>query len=232
MKGNEEYAKKLQQLYRSLKRRYPKAGKVFYDEPLEAVVYAIVSEDTSAAAAQSAVKRFGDHFADLNDLRVSRADEIVEVMGSDTPAARSAASAVTTALRAVFDEYHTVSLKALKKMGKRQARKMLEQIEGVSDFAVDYCVLTALQGHAVPLTKKMIDYLRSNELVHPQADEQEIGGFLARQVRAENTYEFYALLRRASESDRIKAKTGKETARKTTTGDKKKKTKVKTKKKG
>jgi hypothetical protein len=46
----------------------------------------------------------------------------------------------------------------------------------------------------------MIEYLRSNELVHAGADEREIEGFLARQVSAENAYEFYSLLRRQSEA--------------------------------
>jgi len=46
----------------------------------------------------------------------------------------------------------------------------------------------------------MIDYLRSSELVHEGADEQEIEGFLARQISAEEAYEFYALLRRQSET--------------------------------
>ena len=81
-----------------------------------------------------------------------------------------------------------------------------EKIDGVSRFAVDFCCLTSLQGHAIPLTKKMIEYLRSNQLVHPDADEQQIEGFLARQIPAANAYEFYALLRRQSESRKEKRK--------------------------
>jgi hypothetical protein len=93
-----------------------------------------------------------------------------------------------------------VSLKALYKMSKRPAKGFLEKIDGTNRFVVDYCMLTSLHGHAIPLTKKMIEYLRSNELVHEGADEREIEGFLARQVSAENAYEFYSLLRRQSEA--------------------------------
>ena len=104
--------------------------------------------------------------------------------------------------------HKTVSnwLEALKKIGKRQAKKILGQMEGVSNFAVNYCMLTSLGGHAIPLTARMTEYLRSNELVHPEADEQEIEGFLARQITAANGYEFYALLRGHSESDGRKSK--------------------------
>ncbi len=215
MENSKEYSKKLHKLYRSLKRKYPKVQRAVYDEPVEALVYASVSENMSGTAAQSAMRRFADYFVDFNDLRVSRAEEIVETLGEDTPATRDIASALTRALCAVFDKYSTASLEALKKIGKRPAKQFLEEMDGTSHFVVNYCMLTSLQGHAIPLTKKMIEYLRTNELVHPDADEQQIEGFLARQISAENAYEFYALLRRQSESRRGKQK--KKTTRKSET---------------
>ena len=200
MKNSKEYSRKVNKLYRSLKRKFPKPQKCVYDEPVETLVYAIVSEKMSDRATQSVIKRFADYFVDLNDLRVSRAEEILEVLGSDTPVTRDIALALTRALGAVFDKYNTVSLKALKRMGKRPARQVLEKMNGVSPFVVDYCMLTSLQGHAIPLTRNMMDYLRNNELVYEEANEAEIEGFLARLISAENAYEFYYLLRRQSES--------------------------------
>jgi endonuclease III len=212
MKNGKEYSKKVQKLYRSLKRKYPAVQKTICDEPVDALVYAIISAELSEPAAQSAIKRLADYFVDWNDLRISRAEEIVEAIGPEVSAARDIASALTTALRAVFSKYNMVSLKALSKMSKRPAKGVLERIEGVNRFVVDYCMLTSLYGHAIPLTKKMIEYLRSNELVHAGADEREIEGFLARQIPAENAYEFYSLLRRQSEARQAKGK--KKTARK------------------
>lgn len=200
MKNGKEYSKKVQKLYRSLKRKYPGVQKAIYDEPVDALVYAIISAELSEPAAQSAIKRLADYFADWNDLRISRTEEIAEAIGPEASAARDIASALTTALRAIFSKYNMVSLKALYKMSKRPAKGFLEKIDGTNRFVVDYCMLTSLHGHAIPLTKKMIEYLRSNELVHAGADEREIEGFLARQISAENAYEFYSLLRRQSEA--------------------------------
>jgi len=224
MKDSRAYSQKINKLYRSMKRKYPSVKKAVYDEPAEALIHAIISEKMSETATQSAVKRFADYFVDLNDLRVSRVEEIVEMLGGDSSVAKDIALALTAALRVVFNRYNTVSLKALKKIGKRPAGQTLEKIDGVSRFVRNYCVLTSLQGHAIPLTKNMIDYLRSRQLVHPDADEQRIEGFLARQISAQNAYEFYALLRRQSELTAAKPK--KKTARKVKT-----KTGTKTKKK-
>jgi endonuclease III len=213
MKNSKEYSKKVHKLYRSLKRKYPKVQRAIYERIVDSLVYAIISENMSEKAAHSAIKSFADYFVDTNDLRVSRAEEIIEALGADTSVTRDIAWALTSALRTVFEKYNRASLEALRKMSKRPAKQALEKIDGTSHFVVNYCMLTSLYGHAIPLTKKMIEYLRSNELVHPEADEQEIEGFLARQISAENAYEFYALLRRQSEARKAGAK--KKTTRET-----------------
>jgi len=88
-------------------------------------------------------------------------------------------------------------------------------LDGIGHFAVSYCMLTSLQGHAIPLTEAMATYLKQNEVVDPEADVQDIEGFLTRQVAAKNAYEFYSLLRRESESPKVAKKKTKRT-RKTT----------------
>jgi endonuclease III len=209
MKNSKEYAQQLQKLYRGLKRAHPKTEKIIYDDPIDALIHGIVSEHMAEATAQRAMKEFRQTFVDWNDLRVARPEEIVEILQEDTSGSRATALALTAALRAVFDEYHTLSLQALKKIGKRPAKQVLDALEGVSPYVVGYCMLTSLQGHAVPLTEEMTTYLRRNGIVDPEADVQDIEGFLTRQVAAKNAYEFYGLLRRESESPKLVKKTKK-----------------------
>ena len=206
MKNSKEYSQKMKKLYRLLKRKYSKPVKVSYEEPVESLVYGIISESMTEKQSHPAVKRLNDHFIDFNDLRVSLSEEICESMGIDLLDGRKTAFRLTTALRWVFNKYNTVSLEALKKIGKRPAKEALEKIDSISNFVVDYCMLTSLQGHAIPLTDKMMEYLKDDELVHPEADEQEIEGFLTRQIVAKDAYEFYYLLRTASEARRRKKK--------------------------
>jgi endonuclease III len=217
MKNSKEYSKKIQTLYRTLSHKHPKVQKADRDDVVDSIVYAIISAELSEKAAESATARFADYFVDWNDLRVSRVEEIVEVLGKDTPATKDVASTIIRVLRAIFDEYHKVSLEALKKIGKRPAKQALEKIDGLSRFAVDYCMLVSLRGHAIPLTTKMLEYLRNNELVNPDADEHQIAGFLTKQIPAKNGYDFYALLRRESEKSKSTKKRKTKTAVKKTT---------------
>jgi hypothetical protein len=230
MKNSRDYSKKVQALYRALSRKHAKVQKVS-DEPVtSAIVYAIVSSEMNEKSASSAVKRLSDHFVDWNDLRVSWTDEIVDVLHKDTQATRRIASTLVQVLNSIFNQHHKVDLDTLKNIGKRPARQAIEKIEGISRFVVDYSVLTSLSGHAIPLTEGMLEYLRNNELVDPSADEQQIGGFLAKQIPAKNGYEFYALLRHESETSRSTKKKKKKKKAKTAT-KKKTKTATKTKKK-
>ena len=222
MKNSKEYSKNIQNLYRTLKHKHSKIQEVNYEVVTDAIVYSIISENMSEKAAESAIKRFTEYFVDLNDLRVSRVEEIVEVLGENTPATREIASRIIRVLQAIFNDYHKVSLEPLKKLGKRPARQVLEKIDGTSNFIVDYCMLTSLRGHAIPLTNKMIKYLKANDLVDNDADEQQITGFLAKQISAKNGYEFYVLLRHESERQKSTAKIKTRTSRRKTAKIKKK----------
>ncbi len=206
MRKSREYAQRLQRLYRGLKREHAKIEPVTYDDPVDALIYGVISERMSTSATEAAMKAIRRTFVNWNDLRVSRPEEIVETLGNDTSPSRDTALLLTTALRAVFDVHHTVSLQALQKLGKRPARQAIEKLGGLSRFTVNYCMLTSLQAHAFPLTGPMLAYLKLHKLVDAQADEEEIEGFLTRQVSAKNAYEFYALLREECERCKPAAK--------------------------
>jgi endonuclease III len=202
MKDSREYSQKLQKLYRSLKQQYPRPEKVEYDEPVDAIVHALITENLTEAQTQAAMKKFKDHFVDWNDLRVASAEEIVDTIGEDCPATRNTALAITSILGMIFEKNNAVTLEVLKKMGKRPAKQAMEKIPGTTPFVVDYCMLTSLQGHAIPLTKTMIEYLKVNRCVHPEADRETIEGYLTRQIAAKDAFEFYVMLRQESETQK------------------------------
>jgi endonuclease III len=222
MKDSKTYSLKIGKLFRSLKQKYPKVKKIEYDDPAYALVYAIVSEHIRASTAKTIVRKMEKHFVDLNDLRVARTEEILDVLGQSTADFRQTASTLTHALNSVYNKYNMVSLATLKETGKRQAMKRLEKLHGLSRFAVDYCFLAALRGHCIPLTPKMIGYLKARELVHPDATDDDIEGFLERQIAATGAFEFYTLLRQESEKA-VRKRAAKKTTKKKVSGKKTKK---------
>lgn len=199
MKNSKEYGAKLKKVFQGWKRQWPDCEPVTHEDPIEALVVGLISELYPETEAKKIYKRIQSHFVDLNDLRVARSEEILEVMGDHSPQAQTAAQTLTRMLNHICDRYDALSLVSLRNLGKRQGRKAVEDIEGVSRFAADYCFLTALGGHAIPLTGKMKEYLIQEEMIHPEAAEEEIHGFLERQIAASDGWLFYSLLRAAAE---------------------------------
>ncbi len=226
MKDSKVYSQKIQKCYRAMKKAHPKVTKITHEDPVEAMVAAALTEHLTDSQVSSSLKKIKDYFIDYNDLRVSKPEEIAEVIDAEGKPAVAVAQQLIGALRSVFIRYHSITLDALKKLGKRPAKQQLEKLEGTTPFIVDYMMLTCFGGHSIPLSKEMIDYLKSQELVHPDADLSDIEGFLTRQITAKNGYEFYGLLRRESHTPKVKTKIKTRTKK-----TRKKKTAVKKKKK-
>lgn len=214
MKDSKIYAKKIDKLFKSLKKKYDKIKVSAYDNVLEALIYAIVNENTTVSAADSAMRRINKHFVDFNDLRVSRPEEIEEVLG-DPKHMHETALTIPKVLNAVLERDDKICLEELKELGKRQAKKELEEINGMTKFACCYCFLTSLHGHAIPVNQKMINYLREEGLVHPKANGHDIEGFLERQIHAADAWLFYSLLRKECDTSKSKKNTKKATKKKT-----------------
>lgn len=205
MKDSKKYAAKITKLYKALKKEHGKVKQVEYDDPVDAVVFGVICEQLPLPSARTALRKINKHFVDLNDLRVSRSEELIEVLGGDSEQVSNIASGLSGSLNAIFHKYDTISLATLKETGKRQARKDIESLEDITPFAVSYCFLTSLGGHAIPVSKDMADYLRVEELVHPKAKEHDIEGFLERQISSDDGFEFFVLLK--NESDACAKKT-------------------------
>lgn len=233
MKNSKEYSEKIKKLVRSLKRQADESIPDVYEEPLEALVFGLFSEHATEAQSRKIYKKVQQHFVDLNDLRVSRSEEIADLTDNPSETGKATAAILTRLLNKVFDEYDSMSLKALKDGGKRQGRKQLEELGDVPRFALDYVFVTALGGHAIPMTGPMREFLLQGELIHPEATEDEIHGFLDRQISAKDGWVFYQMLRSVSEGNRKmdlpKGSSSKKTVKKKAKTKKTAKKKTKTK---
>lgn len=211
MKNSTLYAAKIAKLYRDMKKEHGKVKTVEYEDPIEAIVFGSLCEHLTLSSARSSMRKITKHFVDLNDLRVSRPEEFIEVLGGHSEEVDAVAFELSESLNGIFSKFDTVKLMELKELGKRQAKKELEDVEKVTPFAVGYCFLTALGGHAIPVSKLMADYLRVEGFVHPKAKEHDIEGFLERQNKSEDAYEFFMLLK--AHSDASAKKTAKKVAK-------------------
>jgi hypothetical protein len=233
MKNSKEYSTKIAKLFRNLKRKCGKAKKPVYDNPVKSLIFAVIHENCGQTAAKPLMRKLEKYFVDFNELRVSKTEEIMEVLGSDSDEFHKVADSIKATLGGIFGKYNTLDLSELEDMGKKPAKKELEELE-ISRFAINYCFVTFLGGHAIPLTEEMVEYLRSEELVYPDSTIEQIEGFLERQITAANGFLFYSALSKECQKSKkktaVKSKITKAKTKKETATGKKTKAKTKTKK--
>lgn len=220
MKTNKEYGVKIDKFFRSVKSGQ-KIKPAEFADPIDALIYGLISESTTERQAKRVLKNIQSHFVDYNDLRVSRTEEVQEILEDFTSRGEQIAMNLTKMLSSVFDKYDGMSLKTIDAQGKRQAKKELDELPGATHFAVNFCFLAALEGHAIPLTEPMLQFLKDHEMVDAQLTLDEIETFLERHISASHGWEFYELLRQAAESGSKKSATAKDAAKKKTAGKKK-----------
>lgn len=193
MKDSKLYAQRIKRLLRDIKQ--PDEDVVYYDDPLEALVHGLLCEYFSDHQARQLHRKMMRHFVDLNDLRVARAEEIMDVWSEHSCQAKQAAADITAILTTVFNKSHTLDLAGLKQTGKRPAKQFLQAMEPVSKFALDYCMLTCMHAHTIPINDLVYQYLKTEQLVHPEAKIEDIQGWLTRLIPAKQAYAVYRLLR-------------------------------------
>src|SRR4030042_1537635 len=118
MKNSKEYGIKMDKFFRSI-RSGQKVKPADFADAIDALIYGLISESITERHAKKVFKNLQSHFIDHNDLRVSRIEEVQDILEETTPRSEQIARALTRMLSAVLDKYDALSLKTLGEQGKR-----------------------------------------------------------------------------------------------------------------
>lgn len=131
---------------------------------LEQLLFAVCREGVSGDLAERAFKRLQAAFYDWNEIRVSSAREVAEVL-EGLPDAEGRALRVISLLQQVFESTYSFELESLHKKGLKQAEKQLERYEGANPYIVASTLQLGLGGHALPIDRPMHRVLQRLELL-------------------------------------------------------------------
>lgn len=195
MKEGTLYAKRVKKSYAQLRAAQGKPEIPEPSDPIEQLVLGLLSFETSPPDGIRALRAIREVMVDWNEVRVSTDAELARVIAAIVPQSIVVASCVRRALNAVYRKQHSVSLNSLHKLGRREARHYLEQLDGVNHYAAASVVLWSLGGHAIPVDHRLFEALRQSELVEPHADIHEVQAFLERNIAADEAKAFCLLMR-------------------------------------
>jgi endonuclease III len=187
----------LAQIQKVLKRHYDPVSVDANRSVLEHVIYGLLLENATYAAADAVLAALRESYFDWNEVRVAAATDLAEQLQRLPQPAVTAAS-LRGVLQAMFDTAFSFDLEHLRKENLGQAVERLERFKGSRPFMVSYVVQAALGGHAIPLDRGALDVFAILGAIGP--GEQQAGSVpgLERAVPKHKGVEFASLLHQLS----------------------------------
>jgi len=132
---------------------------------LEQFIYAVLREGSTREHADRAFQAIQTRFFDWNEVRVSAAEEIADVVAGMVPEPSQRAQRIIDFLQEVFETTFSFDLEPLHKKGLKQAAKQLARYQAANDYAVAWVTQQSLGGHAIPLDNVAVRVLKRLQLV-------------------------------------------------------------------
>lgn len=188
-----DHAKKINQLLKALRSSVdPQPAEP--RPPIDELVYAFLLWECNAAKAELACKRLYAALVDVNELRVTRPADISAILGKQYPLADERAQRLRAALHEIYLREFAVSLDKAVSLNKRDGRKYIESLEGITPFVAARVSLVALGTHAVPVDTKLNTLLVQAGVIEPDTDVEKSSGILERHIKAGEGLEAHLLL--------------------------------------
>jgi len=190
MKKGTFYARKLKQVYGKFRGCAAVKSMPEPTPPVEQLIVAVLSQETSTAQAQKVLKRLGEDMVDYNELRVSTPEEVAVSISKHVPHTVERATELIRLLNAIYQTEYAVSLDSLTSKGVREIKSHLEKLDGITPYVTASVLLWSLGGHAIPVSDRVVEFLKEEDMVDPGASCAEVQAFLERHVSAADARSF------------------------------------------
>lgn len=160
-------------------------------DPVGELVFSFLLWEAPFTRARAAFKRVTDATLDHNDLRVTRPDDLADMLGKTYPLVTERCERLLYALDQIYRREYRVVLDGAIALGKREGRKYLESIDDVPPFVSARTSLVAMGSHAVPLDERTLSRLIETEVFEAGTTLESAQGTLERRVKASDAQEFH-----------------------------------------
>ncbi|NOX59598.1 MAG: hypothetical protein GXP29_12195 [Planctomycetes bacterium] len=189
MKNGTAYAKKIKKAYAKF-RGTARGDSLGSHTPVEQLILGILSQETSFARAEQALRRILDDMVDYNELRVSTPAEVSASISKHVPRSVQRSKSLLMVLNAIYQLEYTITLDHLASRGVREIKAYLQSLHGITPYAMASVMLWSLGAHAIPINDVALEFLRENDLVDGGATGAEVQSFLERHINAADAKAF------------------------------------------
>lgn len=164
------------------------------DDPVETLIHSFLLWGSTSEQAGNAYRALKQGFVDHNELRVSLPYEIALCLRQKDSRSLERCQRLRASLNDLFRREHVVSLDRVRSMGKRDARKYIETLEGMVPYVSARVMLLCFDIHVMPVDDPLRALLIEEGAADPSADCAEVSAFVSRHVPAARARDIHARL--------------------------------------
>ncbi len=157
------------------------------DDPIVVLVQSFLMWEASTAKMLTAYPRILESVVDFNDLRVSMPFETADMIGTRYPRALERCERLRATLREIYLREHAISFESLRDMGKRDIKKYLESLDGITPYIASRVLLIAFEVHGIPVDEQLRARLVAEGAATADQSVGELANWLSRHVKAEDS---------------------------------------------
>lgn len=192
------------------------------DNPVAVLIQSYLLWDATTAKADVAYRKIRETVVDFNDLRVSMPHETLELIGTRYVLGLDRCERLRASLRDIYMREHDVSLDGLKGKGKRDIKKYIDSLDGITPYVAARVQLLSFETHGIPVDSQLRRKLIDSGAAEEDVDINELSNWMARQIRAEDGlnvhYVLQAWIDKGGKSSTASGETPKITAKTTASG--------------
>ena len=181
-------------------------------EPIAELVFSFLMWNATAKQADTAFGKIMAQVVDLNELRVSLTNEIIDMIGVRYPDANHRVIRMLQSMMEIFDREHDYKMGSLPARSKREQREYLDTLPGMTPFVAARVSLLSFGAHAMPVDDRLLTLLIKAGVFEPETTPADAESWLIRQVKAGDAMEAYLALQEWADGQRVTLRSPPKTA--------------------
>ncbi|MEM6256797.1 MAG: hypothetical protein AAGI37_00615 [Planctomycetota bacterium] len=178
-------------------------GEIDELEPIAELVVSFLTWNATSRQADTAFGKIMAQVVDLNELRVSHANEVVELIGVRYPDAQHRVIRLLQSMMEIFEREHDYKMGSLATRSKRELREYLDTLPGIPPYVAARVALLAFGAHAMPVDDRLLILLIKAGVFEAGTTPADAEAWLSRQVKAGDALDAYAVLQEWADSQRV-----------------------------
>lgn len=172
-------------------------------EPIAELVISFLTWNATSKQADTAFGKIMAQVVDLNELRISHTNEVIELIGVRYPDAQHRVIRLLQSMMEIFDREHDYKMSSLPSRSKREQREYLDSLPGIPPYVAARVALLSFGAHAVPVDDRLLTLLIKAGVFEPGTTPKDAESWLTRQVKASDSLETFIALQEWADGQRV-----------------------------